>query len=250
MRSIRAARSVVVLLSGGLDSATTLALARTSGAAVHSLSFSYGQRHSHELRAAASQAASMGTASHRVVSLDTSLFRSALTDASASVPKGRAVSAMSDGHIPSTYVPARNTVFLAHALAYAESLGAGEIHIGANAVDYSGYPDCRPAYFEAFQRVAALGTRAGVEGHDAPRIVAPLLHWPKIRIVKEGLALGVDFADTHSCYDPGPNGRPCSVCDACILRADAFTALGFAVDPAVARYDEREKEKEKSTRRD
>lgn len=249
MRSIPSARSVIVLLSGGLDSATTLALARASGATTHTLSFRYGQRHSHELRAAASQSASLGAASHLLATLDSSLFRSALTDASAPVPHGRSVASMSSGGIPSTYVPARNTVFLAHALAYAESLGASEIHIGANAVDYSGYPDCRPAFFEAFQRVADVGTRKGVEGDaDAPRIVAPLLHWPKTRIVSEGIALGVDFADTHSCYDPGPDGRPCSVCDACILRADAFTALGFAVDPAVARYDE--EEKKRGARRD
>lgn len=232
-------RSAVVLLSGGLDSATTLAIARASGANVHALSFSYGQRHGYELRAAKTVAKQQKAASHRVCTLDSSLFISALTDVDAAVPKGRATWQMATEGIPSTYVPARNTVFLAHALAYAESLDAGDIYIGANVVDYSGYPDCRPEYFDAFQRVADLGTKLGVEG-GAPVVRAPLLQWPKTRIVQEGLALGVDFSVTHSCYDPKPSGRPCQMCDACILRADAFTSLGFSVDPAVKRFDDLE----------
>lgn len=240
MRVQSLGRSAVVLLSGGLDSATTLALARVSGAHVHALSFSYGQRHAHELRAAKTVAVQQNVASHRVCALDSAMFISALTDTDQLVPKGRSMDEMGTG-IPTTYVPARNTVFLAHAMAYAESLGAGEIYIGANVVDYSGYPDCRPEFFEAFQRVADLGTRVGVEGNSAaPQIRVPLLHWPKKRIVEEGVALGVDFSVTHSCYDPAPNGRPCQACDACILRADAFISLGYAVDPAVKRYDELE----------
>lgn len=233
-------RSSIVLLSGGLDSATALALARAASDHVHALSFSYGQRHSVELRAAQDVATQVGATTHRVCTLDAALFRSALTDASATVPKNRTTPKMSTEGIPVTYVPARNTVFLAHALAYAESLGVQDIYIGANAVDYSGYPDCRPKFFEAFQRVADLGTQVGVEGNEAPRIVTPLLHWPKTRIVREGLALGVDFSLTSSCYDPAPSGRPCRRCDACILRADAFTSLGFSVDPAVKRYDDEE----------
>ncbi len=253
MKTASLGRASVVLLSGGLDSATVLAMARSKSDAVHALSFSYGQRHSIELRAAGEVARQVGVTSHQICTLDSSIFRSALTDTTSLIPKGRSTHTMMTSSIPSTYVPARNTVFLAHALAYAESLGAENIYIGANAVDYSGYPDCRPAYFEAFQRLADLATRAGVEGsEEAPRIVAPMLDWPKTRIVREGLALGVDFSLTHSCYDPEPSGRPCQRCDACILRADAFTTLGFAVDPAVKRYDEMDellnggrKEKEK-----
>lgn len=237
-------RTSVVLLSGGLDSATVLAMARKESNFVHALSFSYGQRHSVELRAAQDVARQVGATSHHVCSLDTALFKSPLTDATVELPKGRTSAQISDGTIASTYVPARNTVFLSHALAYAESLGADRVYIGANAVDYSGYPDCRPEYFEAFQRVAELGTRAGVEGVDTPRIVVPLLMWTKRQIVEEGLRLGVDFGLTSSCYDPAPSGRPCQRCDACILRADAFTSLGYVVDPAVKRYDDEERERE------
>ena len=232
-------RASVVLLSGGLDSATVLAMARSTNEAVHALSFSYGQRHSHELQAARDVAKQIGVTSHQICKLDSDIFQSALTDKTQAIPKGRDTATMMTSSIPSTYVPARNTVFLAHALAYAESIGAKNIYIGANAIDYSGYPDCRPEYFEAWQKLANLATRVGVEGlEEPPKIIAPMLYWPKTRIVQEGLNLGVDFSLTHSCYDPEPDGRPCQRCDACILRADAFTTLGFTVDPAVKRYDD------------
>lgn len=242
-------RSAVVLLSGGLDSATALAIARSEGFRTHTLSFDYAQRHRHELQAAARLADALGSATHRVASVDVSVFAgSALTDSSVAVPKARTTADMGTGPIPDTYVPARNTLFLSYALALAESVGASDIYIGANAVDYSGYPDCRPEYFKAFQHLAELGTRAGVERDGAPRIRVPLLHWTKRQIIEKGLQLGVDFAMTHSCYDPDPvTGRPCGSCDSCILRAEAFTQLGFAMDPAIERF-EREEERRVSRR--
>lgn len=231
-------KSAVVLLSGGLDSATALAIARSEGFRIHTLSFDYQQRHRHELNAAARLADALGSVDHRVASVDVSVFGgSALTDNTIAVPKVRSTADMGHGPIPVTYVPARNTLFLSYALALAESVGASDIYIGANAVDYSGYPDCRPEYFKAFQQLAELGTKAGVENNSAPRIRAPLLHWTKRQIIETGLQLGVDFGMTHSCYDPDADGRPCGSCDSCILRAEAFTQLGFAMDPAIERYE-------------
>lgn len=230
-------RSAVVLLSGGLDSATTLAIALSEGLRVTTLSFDYRQRHRHELSAAAELAATHGVTDHRVAQVDPGIFSgSALTDATITVPKERSYSDMSTKSIPVTYVPARNTLFLSYALALAESLAASDIYIGANAVDYSGYPDCRPEFFSVFQKLADVGTKAGVEHAAAPRIRAPLLHLSKKQIIERGLQLGVDYGLTHSCYDPGPFGHPCTRCDSCILRAAAFTELGFTIDPVVERF--------------
>lgn len=230
-------RSAVVLLSGGLDSATTLAIALSEGLRVTTLSFDYRQRHRHELAAAAELAAAHGVTDHRVAQVDPGVFGgSALTDATIAVPKERSTGDMSIKAIPVTYVPARNTLFLSYALALAESLAASYIYIGANAVDYSGYPDCRPEFFRVFQKLADVGTKAGVEHAAAPRIQAPLLHLSKKQIIERGLELGVDYGLTHSCYDPGPLGQPCTRCDSCILRAAAFTELGFTLDPVVERF--------------
>lgn len=227
-----AVRNAVVLLSGGLDSATVLALVRSQGFRVRALSFDYGQRHRVELSCAARLAAAFG-ASHSTALIDTKVFAgSALTDLRIAVPKGRR---HTPADIPVTYVPARNTIFLSYALALAESSGARDIFIGANAVDYSGYPDCRPEFLDAFQNMAALATKAGVEDPEmAPRIQAPLLHWEKKRIIEEGAKLGVDFGMTSSCYDPDPaSGAPCRNCDSCHIRSKAFKELGYSTDPAV-----------------
>ncbi len=222
--------SAVVLLSGGLDSATALAIARSEGFALYALSFDYGQRHRVELQAAGHVAAAIGVAEHRTARIDLRAFgRSALTD-DIDVPKDRSTGAMGDG-IPITYVPARNTIFLSYALAYAEVIGAAAIFIGVNAVDYSGYPDCRPEYIAAFQRLARLATRSGVEG--APiTIHTPLIDLPKADIIRRGLELGVDYGLTHSCYDPDGRGRPCGRCDSCLLRQQAFAELGLD-DPVI-----------------
>jgi 7-cyano-7-deazaguanine synthase len=223
----------VVLLSGGLDSTTVLAIAREQGFAPHALSFRYGQRHTHELQAAAAVAHALGAVRHLVATIDLRPFGgSALTDAAVAVPKGRA---LDDAEIPVTYVPARNTVFLSFALAWAETLDASDIFIGVNALDYSGYPDCRPEYIAAFEAMARLATKAGVEGRQRLRIHAPLMHLNKAQIVREGLRLGVDYALTSSCYDPGPGGRPCGGCDACRLRARGFAEAGVA-DPLLQRF--------------
>ncbi len=216
----------VVLLSGGLDSATVLAIARDAGYACHALSFDYGQRHSAELAAAARLAASLGAVEHRIMRLGLGDFGgSALTDASIAVPEAPAKG------IPVTYVPARNTVMLALALAWAEVLGARDLFIGVNAVDYSGYPDCRPEFIEGFERMANLATRAGVEG---ARLVihAPLQHLSKADIIRRGTALGIDYAQTVSCYQADEAGRACGVCDACRLRRQGFAQAGIA-DPTV-----------------
>ena len=218
------ASPAIVLLSGGLDSATTLAIARDEGFACHALSFAYGQRHDTETAAAQRVAEQLGAASHRIARLDASLFAGSALTGAGQVPKDRDEASMARG-IPSTYVPARNTVFLAHGLALAEILGAESLFMGVNAVDYSGYPDCRPEYVAAFQHVADLATKAAVEGHPV-RIRTPLIDWPKPRIVEAGLARGVDFALTHSCYDPASDGSACGRCDACLLRQRAFAALG------------------------
>ena len=215
-----------MLLSGGLDSATTLAMARSEQFACFALTFDYGQRHRTELSAATKVARDLGAATHRVVRLDIGwMGGSALTDPGLDVPTGPS------DQIPITYVPARNTIFLAVALGWAEVLGAHDIFIGANAVDYSGYPDCRPAYIEAFERMANLATRASVEGH-AIYIRAPLLTLSKVEIIRRGLNFGVDFSLTHSCYDPDADGRACGQCDACRLRARGFADAGVA-DPTI-----------------
>jgi len=214
----------VVLLSGGLDSATTLAIARAEGFEAHALSFRYGQRHSAELRAADEVAAQLGAVEHRVVDLDLAAFGgSALTDEAIPVPDQA-----SDG-IPVTYVPARNTVFLSIALAWAEALGARDLFIGVNAIDYSGYPDCRPEFIRAFQQVANLGTRAGVEGEHF-EVHAPLIELTKAQIIRRGSELGVDYGLTVSCYAADEAGRACGACDACRLRTRGFREAGLA-DP-------------------
>ena len=221
----RTRRPAVVLVSGGLDSATCLAIARAEGCECHALSFAYGQRHAAELVAAARVAASLGAVEHRVMHIDLALFGgSALTDPGIAVPE-----APGPG-IPVTYVPARNTVFLSLALAWSEVLGAHDIFIGVNAVDYSGYPDCRPAFVEAFERMANLATRAGVEDAVPLRIRTPLIDLSKAEIIRRGQALGVDFALTVSCYQADPDGRACGRCDSCRLRRDGFAAAGVA-DP-------------------
>ncbi len=211
----------VVLLSGGLDSATTLAIARAEGRVCHALSFDYGQRHRVELTAAANVARMLGAVEHRTMRIDTAgIGGSALTDASIAVPESP-----TDG-IPVTYVPARNTVFLALALGWAEVLGARELWIGVNAVDYSGYPDCRPEFVAAFERLANVATRAGVEG-DRFVVQAPLIQLTKAEIVTRGTALGVDYARTLSCYQPDEEGRACGRCDSCRLRRAGFEAAGL-----------------------
>jgi 7-cyano-7-deazaguanine synthase len=213
-------KKAVVLLSGGLDSATTLALARADGFECFALTFDYGQRHRVELEAATQVARALGAADHRVVKLDLAwMGGSALTDRAIAVPKAPS------GGIPVTYVPARNTVFLSIALGWAEVQGAQDIYIGANAVDYSGYPDCRPEYLSAFERMANLATRAGVEGRPF-HIRAPLMNLGKAEIIREGSRLGVDYGLTLSCYDPDPEGRACGQCDSCRLRAQGFAAAG------------------------
>lgn len=234
-------KEAVVLLSGGLDSATTLATARHEGYACHALSFDYRQRHRFELEAARQVAQQLGVVSHQWVRLGLEAFEgfrgSALTDPLA-VPKDRTESQIAAGGalgagstIPVTYVPARNTIFLSYAVALAETLDSGDIFIGVNAVDYSGYPDCRPQYLRAFEAMANLATKAAVEGRRLT-IHAPLIDWPKTRIIQRGLELGVDYSLTHSCYDPGPDGRACGRCDACVLRRSAFEKLGLE-DPSM-----------------
>jgi 7-cyano-7-deazaguanine synthase len=217
----------VCLLSGGLDSSTCLALARREGFECYALSFDYGQRHRVELEAAARVAQTLGAARHVVAHIDLrQIGHSALTDDLA-VPKGRSVEDMSQG-IPVTYVPARNTIFLSFALAWAEVLEAPHIFIGVNALDYSGYPDCRPEFIAAFERMANLATKAGVEGRLPIRIHTPLIRLSKAEIVKLGRELGLDFSLTHSCYDPDPQGRPCGQCDSCLLRRKGFEEAGIA----------------------
>lgn len=218
-------RNAIVLLSGGLDSATTLAIARDAGFACHCLSFDYGQRHRAELDAAALVASHLGARAHRVFQMDLAQFGgSALTDASIAVPED----GVAPG-IPVTYVPARNTILLSLALAWAEVLGARDIFIGVNAVDYSGYPDCRPEFIAAFERLANLATKAAVEG-AAMTIHAPLLHWSKAEIIAQGARRGVDYSLTVSCYQAADDGRACGRCDACRLRREGFAAAGVA-DP-------------------
>ncbi len=221
-------QKAVCLLSGGLDSATSLACARAAGFETYALSFDYGQRHRIELEAAARVAAHLGAAAHQTVRIDLRAFGGSALTADIDVPKGRRTEEMSAG-IPVTYVPARNTVFLSIALAWAETLGSADIFLGVNAVDYSGYPDCRPAYIASFEAMANLATRAGVEGISRFRIHTPLIELTKARIIQLGLSLGVDYSLTHSCYDP-VEGLACGQCDSCLLRLAGFAEAG-AADP-------------------
>jgi 7-cyano-7-deazaguanine synthase len=227
-------KPAVVLLSGGLDSATVLLMAAARGFETYAISFRYGQRHVYELQAAAQLARRHGTHRHVVVEFDLRTFGGSALTGDLPVPKDRSPEQMGHG-IPVTYVPARNTIFLSFALAWAETLQSSDIFIGVNALDYSGYPDCRPQYIEAFQRMANLATRAGVEGEQALTIHTPLIQMTKAQIVQEGLKLGADYSLTSSCYDPGATGRPCGRCDACLLRAKGFAEAG-AVDPLVERF--------------
>lgn len=222
----------VCLLSGGLDSTTCLAYARHEGYECFALSFDYGQRHQAELAAAARVAEALGATRHLTLKIDLRQIGGSALTAEIDVPKGRQADEMGQG-IPITYVPARNTVFLSFAVAWAEVLGASAIFLGVNAIDYSGYPDCRPEYIEAFERMANLATRAGVEGTTQLRIHTPLIRLSKADIVRLGRRLNVDFSLTHSCYDPGAGGRPCGACDSCILRAKGFEEAGVP-DPVTS----------------
>lgn len=223
-------RKAVVLLSGGLDSSTVLAIARSEGYDAYALTFRYGQRHEAEIEAARRIARLNNVSEHVVAEIDLRAFGgSALTD-EIEVPKGRAPEEISEG-IPVTYVPARNTIFLSFALAWAEVIGACDIFIGVNALDYSGYPDCRPEYIEAFQRMADLATKAGVEGRQKLVIHTPLIRWTKAQIVRKGIELGVDYSLTVTCYDPSAEGAACGQCDACQLRLKGFAENGMN-DPA------------------
>jgi len=226
---MQAKPKAVVLLSGGLDSTTVLAIANASGYESYALSFSYGQRHSWELECARKIAANAGVKGHRVAQIDLCVFGGSALTADISVPKGRSAEEMSD-KIPVTYVPARNTIFLSFALAWAEVLGSSDIFIGVNALDYSGYPDCRPEFIEAFERLANLATKAGVEGRQNLKIHTPLISLSKAEIVRKGRELGIDYGLTSSCYDPSPTGQPCGSCDSCLLRQKGFIENGLT-DP-------------------
>jgi 7-cyano-7-deazaguanine synthase len=221
-----ATRRAVVLLSGGVDSATACAVARAEGFDCYALSFDYGQRHDRELESARRVAAALGVKEHLVLRLDLRAIGGSALTADIAVPKGRSAEAMSTG-IPVTYVPARNTIFLSYALAWAEVLESSDIFIGVTAVDYSGYPDCRPEYIEAFERMANLATKAGVEGRSRLRIHTPLIRLTKAEIVRRGADLGVDFGLTWSCYEPQPDGRACGLCDSCLLRRKGFAEAGL-----------------------
>ena len=222
-------RPAVVLLSGGLDSATALAVARRDGFLCHTLSFAYGQRHAIETAAAGRVAVALGTAEHRVMNLDLRAFGGSALTADIPVPRDRSPESMSEG-IPVTYVPARNTVFLSLALAWAEVLGSFDIYIGVNFLDYSGYPDCRLEFIAAFEQLANLATKVGVEKKGTFRIHAPLIRLTKAQIIELGVSLGVDYSLTHSCYDPAADGSACGRCDSCLLRKAGFEAAGLA-DP-------------------
>jgi 7-cyano-7-deazaguanine synthase len=223
-------RKAVVLLSGGLDSTTITAIARADGFDVYALSFRYGQRHSAELEAARRVTDHLSVVKHVVATIDLALFGGSALTSDIPVPKGRDLEAMGHG-IPVTYVPARNTIFLSFALAWAEVLGAEDIFIGVNALDYSGYPDCRPEYIEAYQRMADLATAAGVEGRQRITIHTPLLHLTKAEIIRRGMELGVDYSLTSTCYEPTLRGEACGACDACLLRLRGFEEAGLT-DPA------------------
>ena len=223
-------KKAVILVSGGLDSATTLAIAQSDGFDVYALTFRYGQRHAAELEAARLVAARAKVRQHLFVDIDLRLFGGSALTSDIAVPKGRDAEEIGHG-IPITYVPARNTIFLSYALAWAEVLGTGHLFIGVNALDYSGYPDCRPEYIAAFERMANLATKAGVEGRQHFQIHTPLIELTKAQIIERGLALGVDYSITSTCYDPAPSGEACGACDACQLRLKGFAEVGLA-DPA------------------
>lgn len=227
-------RPAVVLLSGGLDSATVLAIAKAEGFECHALSFRYGQRHVVELDRANELAGRMGVTRHVIVDFDLRQFGGSALTSDIEVPKARSTADMSHG-IPITYVPARNTIFLSFALAWAETLGSSDIFVGVNALDYSGYPDCRPEYIAAYERMANLATKAGVEGAQRLKIHTPLIRLSKAEIITAGQELGVDYSITSSCYDPGLEGVPCGECDSCLLRAKGFAAVGVA-DPLLAKF--------------
>jgi 7-cyano-7-deazaguanine synthase len=229
-KAVETGKAAVVLLSGGLDS-TTLAIAISEGYRPYALSFRYGQRHEVEIAAARRVAESVGVARHIVLDIDLRAFGGSALTSDIEVPHHAHVDELTPG-IPVTYVPARNTIFLSFALAWAETLGASDIFIGVNAVDYSGYPDCRPEYLAAYEAMANIATKAGVEGPQHLTVHAPLAHWTKAQIIERGLALGVDYSLTHSCYEPSEGGRPCGTCDSCLLRAKGFAEAGSA-DPAL-----------------
>jgi 7-cyano-7-deazaguanine synthase len=221
-------KKAIVLLSGGLDSYTAAAIARRQGFDIYALTVKYGQRHAHEILAARKVADALGVKAHRELAVDLGSVGGSALVGDGEVPK----SGPDPGVIPVTYVPARNTVMLSLALAWAEVIGAFDIFIGVNALDYSGYPDCRPEYIDAFERMAVLATKAGVEGGRF-HIRAPLISMSKAEIIKQGMALGLDYGITHSCYDPGPHGVPCGLCDSCVLRAKGFQEAGVK-DPLIA----------------
>jgi len=223
-------RRAVVLLSGGLDSYTAAAIAKSQGFSLFALTIHYGQRHAREIESARAVARALGIERHLELDIDLRAIGGSSLTSSAAVPHGRAIDARD---IPSTYVPARNTIFLAVALGWAEALGAHDIVVGVNALDYSGYPDCRPEFIAAFERLASLGTRAGVEGARL-RVHTPLIALGKADIIRRGIALGLDYGLTHSCYDPSPEGRPCGTCDSCVLRAKGFNEAGIP-DPLLLR---------------
>lgn len=225
LATVSAGTPGVLLLSGGLDSSTLLALATRAGYAVNALTFRYGQRHDIEIERARTVAARWQVARHVVADIDLRLFGGSALTSDLAVPKDRDAAAMAEG-IPITYVPARNTIFLSFALAWAEVLGATDLLIGVNALDYSGYPDCRPEYIAAYEAMANLATRSGVEGTARTRILTPLIALSKADIIRTGLALGVDYDETISCYDPSPAGVACGHCDACVLRAKGFAEIG------------------------
>lgn len=216
-------KKAVVLYSGGLDSTTCMAIAKAEGFAPCAMSFAYGQRHSIELQKAKAYAPRVGAVAHQLVQIDLRQFGGSSLTSDLSVPKDRPM----DDAIPTTYVPARNTIFLSFALSWAEVLGAFDIYIGVNALDYSGYPDCRPEYIQAFETLANLATRAGVEQTGRFRIHAPLLHLSKAEIIRVGMEKGVDYSLTHSCYDPSPEGLACGHCDSCVLRLKGFAEAGL-----------------------
>ena len=218
-------KSAVVLLSGGIDSTTTLAIAITEGYEAYALSFDYGQRHRIEMQAARRAADSLGAKEHRIAKIDLRVFGGSALTGDIDVPKQRSETEIADG-IPVTYVPARNTIFLAYALGWAEVIQAADIFLGVNAIDYSGYPDCRPEFIEAFQTVANVGTKAGVEGRRF-QIHTPLIKFSKAEIIRKAVELGVDLSLTHSCYDPSPDGFACGECDSCLLRLKGFREAGI-----------------------
>ena len=229
-------KKAVVLCSGGVDSTTVMAMAKEEGYQIYSLSFYYGQRHAVELEAAKTVAKALGALEHLVIDVDLAAIGGSALTSDMEVPKGRTEQEMEHG-IPETYVPARNTIFLSYALAWAEVLGASDIFAGVNAIDYSGYPDCRPEYIEAFERMANLATKAAVEGKRQIRIRTPLINMTKAEIIKKGVELGVDYRITHSCYDPSTEGMACGRCDSCLLRKKGFQQAGV-IDPTGYLSDE------------